>query len=216
MNRYAYAGNDPVNNSDRNGHAIADAYDPTKGLTDSERRDYHATSNALRELRETKRQAEIEKAATSLAADLKFDDPSWNNQRLKGVEQAVADLAVAKRNFMASGVTYDASGVLYGAATLATPIKGSRFGSAMPRTSVGPNLKIGPATGYTKHGINQAISREGVGVSPNAIKDALTNPVSARSKPNGTTQYVGKDATVVVNHTGNIVSTWARSRLGTR
>ena len=32
-------------------------------------------------------------------------------------------------------------------------------------------------TGYTKHGLNQAISRQGVGVSPQAILDAVKNPV---------------------------------------
>jgi RHS repeat-associated protein len=36
VNRYAYSGNDPVNFSDANGHAIADSYDPYNGLTDLE------------------------------------------------------------------------------------------------------------------------------------------------------------------------------------
>jgi RHS repeat-associated protein len=40
-NRYAYAGNDPINFSDPNGHAIADDFDPLDGLSDSERRGYN-------------------------------------------------------------------------------------------------------------------------------------------------------------------------------
>ena len=35
-NRYAYSGNDPINKSDPNGHAIADFYEPYNGLTDWE------------------------------------------------------------------------------------------------------------------------------------------------------------------------------------
>jgi RHS repeat-associated protein len=36
INRYAYAGNDPVNYSDANGHAISDSYDPYNDLNDLE------------------------------------------------------------------------------------------------------------------------------------------------------------------------------------
>jgi RHS repeat-associated protein len=39
-NRYAYAGTDPVNKSDNNGHAIAEKAAPLASLTDAERRGY--------------------------------------------------------------------------------------------------------------------------------------------------------------------------------
>jgi hypothetical protein len=59
--------------------------------------------------------------------------------------------------------------------------------------------------GFTKHGLNQAISR---GVSPSAILDALNNPISIRLMPNGTTRYTGASATVVVNPFGSVVTVW--------
>ena len=33
-------------------------------------------------------------------------------------------------------------------------------------------------TGYSRHGLNQAISRDDVGVAPGAILDAVKNPLS--------------------------------------
>ena len=71
-------------------------------------------------------------------------------------------------------------------------------------------------TGYTRHGINQAISREGVGVSPRAILDAVRNPTSVGEQANGTIKYVGKDATVILNQEGKVVTTYSRGAAGTR
>jgi hypothetical protein len=54
---------------------------------------------------------------------------------------------------------------------------------AMLRMQLGAEQVAGASlpqalTGYTKHGLNQAISRDGVGVSPAAILDAFKNPTS--------------------------------------
>ena len=54
--------------------------------------------------------------------------------------------------------------------------------------------------GFRKHGIHQVITR---GVSPAAMLDALRSPVSIRPRPNGTTQYIGARATVVLNGTAS-------------
>jgi hypothetical protein len=59
----------------------------------------------------------------------------------------------------------------------------------------------------TKHGIDQLIYR---GVSPSAVLDALKNPTRTRRRPNMTTQYVGNDATVVLNDYGGLVTVWPR------
>ncbi|HST24074.1 MAG TPA: RHS repeat-associated core domain-containing protein, partial [Blastocatellia bacterium] len=70
--------------------------------------------------------------------------------------------------------------------------------------------------GYTKHGINQAISRDGVGVSARAILDAVKNPIKTVAGSNGAVKYIGEKATVVINQAGKIITTWARSSAGTR
>jgi len=74
----------------------------------------------------------------------------------------------------------------------------------------------GRITGYTRHGINQAISREGVGVSPEAILDAVRNPTGVIQQADGALQYVGKDATVILNKDGKVITTYARSSKGCR
>jgi len=63
----------------------------------------------------------------------------------------------------------------------------------------------GDITGFTKHGINQAISR---GISPALLHDAVVNPVQILPQANGTTQYVGRGAVVVLNPLGQVVTTW--------
>ncbi|TMI99432.1 MAG: hypothetical protein E6G97_22860 [Alphaproteobacteria bacterium] len=63
----------------------------------------------------------------------------------------------------------------------------------------------GDITGFTKHGINQTINR---GVSPSAMHDAVTNPIQILPQSNGTTQYVGRGAAVVLNPLGQVVTTW--------
>jgi len=65
--------------------------------------------------------------------------------------------------------------------------------------------------GYTKHGINMAINKNGVGVAPKAILDAVKNPLKVIKQSDGTTKFIGKNATVVLNQAWKVVSTWARN-----
>ncbi len=68
-------------------------------------------------------------------------------------------------------------------------------------------------TGYTDHGLNQAIGRNGGrGTSAKAMLDAVNNPKKVVVQDGGTTRYVGKDATVVLNDQGKVVSTWGKPR----
>lgn len=62
-------------------------------------------------------------------------------------------------------------------------------------------------TGFTRHGINQTISR---GVSPSALRDAVASPVQIIPLSNGTTRYVGSGAVVVLNPAGAVVTVWGR------
>lgn len=59
--------------------------------------------------------------------------------------------------------------------------------------------------GFSKHGINRAISR---GVGPEAILDAVKNPIRILPQPNGTARYVGRRAVVVLNPAGKVVTIW--------
>ena len=74
----------------------------------------------------------------------------------------------------------------------------------------------GKITGFTKHGINQAISKDGVGVSGRAMLDAVKNPTQVIQQSGGRTMYVGKDATVITNNEGKVITTWANGSAGTR
>jgi len=71
-------------------------------------------------------------------------------------------------------------------------------------------------TGYTKHGINQAIDRDGVGVSVSAIHNAVNSPEKVIKQPGGVTKFVGKNATVVLNKSGKVITTWATHAEGYR
>jgi hypothetical protein len=65
----------------------------------------------------------------------------------------------------------------------------------------------GKITGYTKHGLNQAISRDGGrGVSPTAILSAVKDPVKVAEQAGGKVAYTGKDAKVVLNGEGKVVT----------
>jgi hypothetical protein len=71
-------------------------------------------------------------------------------------------------------------------------------------------------THFTKHGMNQAITR---GVSSQSIVNTLRNPGpgsrSFISGPSaGTTQLRGPTSTVAINRDGGIVSTWRSSGRG--
>ena len=76
-------------------------------------------------------------------------------------------------------------------------------------------------TGFTRHGLNQVISRNAVGVSNQAILNTLRNPLpgsrSFITGPNAyTTRYIGQNATVNMNRGGYVTSAWARNSFGWR
>jgi hypothetical protein len=73
-------------------------------------------------------------------------------------------------------------------------------------------------TGRTVHGDQQALSRDGGhGVSDEAMNDAVQNPTKPPApQPGGSYKFVGKNATVILNSAGKIVTTWARNSAGWR
>ena len=66
---------------------------------------------------------------------------------------------------------------------------------------------INDINGFTRHGINQAITR---GVLPSAILDAVRNPLQVLPQANGSTRYIGADAVVVLNRSGQVITVWGR------
>jgi hypothetical protein len=81
---------------------------------------------------------------------------------------------------------------------------------------IAPNVTPGGIAGYTRHGLRQAMARDGVGVSPRAILDAVRNPRQVVEQAGGKARYVGDQATVVLNQAKEVVTTWARNRNGWR
>ena len=70
----------------------------------------------------------------------------------------------------------------------------------------------GVIKGYTRHGLNQAISRPGGGVHPRGILDAARDPKSVKLQGDGTMKYKGKNATIIVDQDGLIITTYGKPR----
>lgn len=67
-------------------------------------------------------------------------------------------------------------------------------------------------TGYTQHGLEQAIFRDGHGVSPQGILDAVRNPTEViYDVSRNTYRFSGMNSVTILNQQGKVVSTWARS-----
>jgi len=79
-----------------------------------------------------------------------------------------------------------------------------------------PESLTGYAPNNDFHGLDQAISRPGGGVSPQAILDAWQNPVNITGQSNGRFLMQGQNATIVVNSQGQIITTWANNSAGLR
>lgn len=77
-------------------------------------------------------------------------------------------------------------------------------------------LATNPMTGFTEHGLSQALTREGHGVARKAILNAVKHPISIIDQGVRGVKYVGKLATVVLNSAGKVITTWATTRKGWR
>ncbi len=74
-------------------------------------------------------------------------------------------------------------------------------------------------TGMTRHGAERAEGRDGgVGVSDEAMADAVANPTEPPiyQADKNAYRYRGRDAEVVLNEQGRVVTTWAKSSRGWR
>lgn len=91
------------------------------------------------------------------------------------------------------------NGFLLGTASIATLGSIASFGM----------LATNPMTGFTKHGLSQALTRDGHSVARKAILNAVKRPLSVIDQGAKGVKYVGKLATVVLNSTGKVITTWA-------
>ncbi|WP_373747233.1 hypothetical protein [Neisseria dentiae] len=67
-------------------------------------------------------------------------------------------------------------------------------------------------TGFTRHGLNQAISRGGVGVSNRAILNTMSNPTKITYQSGGRVRFTGSQGGVVLNNQGKVITTWGKPR----
>lgn len=85
-------------------------------------------------------------------------------------------------------------------------------------TDTGGGYNLGTIRGYTRHGLNQAINRNGHGVSPSAILSAVENPTSVKvNVREETVKYRGANSVVLIStRTGKVITTWATNSKGWR
>ncbi len=94
----------------------------------------------------------------------------------------------------------------------------ARIASKVTTTATTVNKIAGKITGYTRHGIDQAVGRDGGrGVALSAIRDAVKNPIRVVYKIDRlgreSWSYIGRKGTVVLNKFGQVVSTWGKPRV---
>lgn len=74
-------------------------------------------------------------------------------------------------------------------------------------------------TSYSQHALEQIAGRDGgIGISKSAMDNAWSPPLKIEyvpSKYGPTFRYTGKDAVIVVNQDGKVVTGWAKSSAGT-
>ena len=198
FNRYAYSVNDPVNNIDPSGECVP-------GLCPND-------------------------IGMSVAA-IRTDAKSFGVGLLRGLGASAANTATLGQMATGGGLTQviignsasaqyaNAIGPAENLSMAVGDMQGENLGNAAQAASPGGLVKsgttavaktsIGPLTGFTKHGLNQAINRN---VKPAAILDAVKNPlkvgpvkVDKAGRPSQ--RYTGGDATVAINpESGKAVS----------
>ncbi len=72
-------------------------------------------------------------------------------------------------------------------------------------------------SGYSNHGFDQVMGRDGgLGVSDSAMEGAIESPIKVVQQSNNTFKFIGKNATVVLNRSGKLVTAWANNTSGLR
>ena len=103
---------------------------------------------------------------------------------------------------------------------LGVPIEGEEP-AHHPETGEPPFPPPQLINGYTGHGQEQIEDRDGHGVNDGALQDAVQHPLSPPSyqineQGKGSYLYQGKDATVVLNKDGEVITAWPNNHHGWR
>jgi hypothetical protein len=103
---------------------------------------------------------------------------------------------------------------------LGVPIEGEEP-AHHPGTAEPPFPPPQQINGYTGHGQEQIEERDGHGVNDSALQDAVQHPLSPPSyqineQGKGSYLYQGKDATVVLNKDGEVITAWPNNHRGWR
>ena len=61
-----------------------------------------------------------------------------------------------------------------------------------------------------------ALSHDGHGVNARSMQDAIRKPLSVDFQVNGKIKYIGKNAVVVLNEFGKVITTYAKNHYGWR
>jgi len=158
----------------------------------------------------------------------RFTDPDGRQAAERFVEQHRKDMEAGNGDvykplqpvaIAVTGVMLAPVVVEVGMAALANPVAvatATEIGAGAAGVT-GTGAVAGRITGYTKHGLNQAISRDGGrGVSPKAILSAVREPLKVAEQAGGKTVYTGRDAKVVLNGDGKVITTIPRNSNGVR
>ena len=101
---------------------------------------------------------------------------------------------------------------------LGIPVEGE--GPASPTTAEPPFPPPKQINGLTEHGAQRVDGRDGHGVNDSALQDAVEHPIGppeyASDQYGGNYTYVGRDATVILNKDGKVITAWANSQDGWR
>jgi len=195
LNRYAYTRNNPIKYTDPSGHIIDTIIDAGFILYDVGSMVYHAVKGDWQA---------VGTDAKALAADVACAAApvaTGGGLMVRGAEHVAAHGVVAHGD---------------DAVRMGKEVAGQISKKADNAVSVGEKTKAvanGKITGHTEHGLNQSISRDGGrGVSAEAKLDAVKNPTKVVEQSGGRTKYVGKDATVVTNKDGKVITTYGKPR----
>jgi hypothetical protein len=144
-------------------------------------------------------------------SQLNFSDPAQTAQQFLSNSGTETTATVPEKVFAAETAVADsgASSAMQGALLRQQLAAEEVAGTRMPQS----------ITGYTNHGLNQVISRDGVGVSPQAILDTWNNPTSITGQIDrygGKFMLGGQNATIVVNAQGKIITAWPNGSAGFR
>ena len=73
-----------------------------------------------------------------------------------------------------------------------------------------------PIKGFTDHGRQSTLTHDAQGVNAKAMQDAVRNPLKVVHQSNGGIKHVGKNAVVVLNSAGKVITTYAKNHHGWR